>query len=441
MKTLLINSHVSENEIGSGNDATPPMGYGYISRELKKFGYDVELLDAYLNDLTYEHTLSSINSCAADFNLINIFSSNFKLVCKIIKNSAPRNKWLLGGVPARFLHDHLKEILAANNVHTVIGEAEFYIPHYLAGQFVNGYSSKVITITDEYFPRKLNATPDRSIFTNNFKEYHELGLTEASIITSRGCPYDCAFCCAARSINPGIPPRFVPIETLEADIAQLESFGVPFNSIRILDDLFLRTNTQIKIAEQLFSKRKLKWRSMAHIDPLSRFTTRDFDSLRASGCLELFVGIESGSDSMLRILNKKSSREKIIATLGHAFRSGINVKGYFIVGLPGETASQAFETMSLISILKSDANQNNVAFRSSVFKYRPYHGTALYNEITKKYGPPVETTPDQNLVTTGKRASYNLTSGNYSDMSNEDLNTLIKSIQDESSLPPSPGSR
>ncbi|HRO71557.1 MAG TPA: radical SAM protein, partial [Chitinophagaceae bacterium] len=135
---------------------------------------------------------------------------------------------------------------------------------------------------------------DRSFFLNE-PVVHELGFIEANIVASRGCVFNCAFCAAARSGNLERKPRERTDDSL---IAKLTKIGEQFphvNSIRVLDDLFLKGNKNIQQAINVFSRFPYQWRSMAHVSTFNSATEKMMKALKKSGCHELFIGIESGS--------------------------------------------------------------------------------------------------------------------------------------------------
>ncbi len=101
---------------------------------------------------------------------------------------------------------------------------------------------------------------------------------------------------------------------------------------------------------------------MAHVQ-----TFRDVDEgllaqLQASGCHELFIGIESGSPKILGSINKTKDITVIVSNLTKVFKAGINIKGYFIYGFPKETREDMQLTFELALELKRLALLNGGKF-------------------------------------------------------------------------------
>ncbi len=151
-------------------------------------------------------------------------------------------------------------------------------------------------------------------------------------------------------------------------------------------------------------------------------------ALKESGCHELFIGIESGSPTILKSIEKTNNLDTIIRNLTKVFKAGINMKGYFIYGFPRETKDDMDMTFSLANKLKQVANFYNVNFRTSVFQYRPYHGTQIYHEL-EAHGAnlTVQTVKNRirNFQLLWAAFQFNFHSGNYSAVDNQVLNDYI----------------
>ncbi|HRF20397.1 MAG TPA: radical SAM protein, partial [Chitinophagaceae bacterium] len=199
------------------------------------------------------------------------------------------------------------------------------------------------------------------------------------------------------------------------------------NSIRVLDDLFLKTNATVQKAINVFSHFRLQWRSMAHVMTFNNVDDSVMSQLKDSGCYELFIGIESGSPKILGEINKTKNVDTILNNLTKVFKAGINMKGYFIYGFPGETQEDMEMTFQLAVKLKEISIINGVTFRTSVFQYRPYHGTQIYHDLEIK-GENLKVQqiqPNQGLSELVGRLQFNFHSGNYSKVDDKLLHNYI----------------
>lgn len=267
---------------------------------------------------------------------------------------------------------------------------------------------------------------DRSFFVNE-PINHPLGFWEANIVTSRGCIYNCTFCAAARSLNKDYSIRERSEQSIIAELETVRRDYPHVESIRVLDNLFLKTRHTVQKAINVFSGVDFKWRSMAHVMTFHKTPDHTMHELKASGCHELFIGIESGSLNVLGAINKTKNIDTIIANLTKAFRAGINIKGYFIYGFPNETEEDMDMTFRLAATLKKIAARYGVNFRTSVFQYRPYHGTQIYHDLESEgydlQVKPVQ--PNQELSSLVGRLQFNFHNGNYSKVDSAVLNDYI----------------
>lgn len=109
--------------------------------------------------------------------------------------------------------------------------------------------------------------------------------------------------------------------------------------LRLLDDLFLADRQHIEDAIDIFRHFLVHWRAMAHVKSL--LPNADLlSALKDSGCIELFIGIESGSSEIREFINKIGTVNEIKQTVKEPLDAIINVKGYFMYGFPEETLEQ-----------------------------------------------------------------------------------------------------
>jgi len=212
---------------------------------------------------------------------------------------------------------------------------------------------------------------------------HE-GNLEACIVATRGYIYNCAFCGPATSRNMNIGTRRRSTVSLKSEINNLSEEHPGLKSIRLIDDLFLRDGPSIEAAISLFSDYpKLVWRAMTHINTFKNIPSEMLVGLRQSGCDELFIGIESGSPRILKKIHKIADIKMIVNVIESLFSVGINIKGYFMYGFPDETNDDFEMTYRLAVELRKKSLQHRVRFRSSVFRFRPYEGTELFESLEK----------------------------------------------------------
>tara|TARA_Y100000031_G_scaffold140710_1_gene168642 strand:- start:1295 stop:2614 length:1320 start_codon:yes stop_codon:yes gene_type:complete len=428
---LLINSPLFRNKVtGYTEDSLPPLGLAYIGTELKKKGFDVDLLDTVSKNMPLDEIIKYIESLKPRFTGLNIFSTNFDLVQEILENINTKTHFLIGGQVTKNTHQRIIQFKTENPLDVVLGDGEYITPELVEGDpkeqplyFEDQRRVFRVDASSTYFPQDISKLGiDRSFFENEPIE-NKFGQTEANIITSRGCMYNCAFCGAARSLNKGLPIRTRSEESIREEVDQLSGSYEGLDSIRVLDDLFLRTVEDIDKAARIFRNTSY-WRTMAHALSFRNAQQNDFQTLSRSGCFEIFIGIESGSQKTLKNINKSHDIEYIKKTIENLVSSGIHVKGYFIYGFPQETEAEMEETYTLAQQLKQQSTRYSGNFTVSVFQFRPYHGTILYQRM----GDDARTLRfNRNTrLKLQRRSQFNFHAGNFSNASDEIVESYVK---------------
>lgn len=434
-KFILINSPIFWNPMEE-DDYLSPLGQGYIATQLDKEGIDVELLDSVKRMMSVGQIIEYISKNKPEYIGLNIFTQNSDIVKYIVENASFDGDVFVGGQAVKFMYDEILSWNCKNKCHIIIGEGEYIIPAICKNNCHeepvktegNKYVYRV-TKYSRYFPNDISQQGiNRKFLTDELTTNH-YGEKEAAIITSRGCLFDCAFCGGAKSLNDDIIPRIRDEDSIVVELEELVRLYPDMASVRVLDDLFLRNPASFDLAIRVFRKFDgVHWRGMAHVLSLKGSLNKLCD-LRDSGCSELFIGIEAGSQRIREYINKLGDREDIINVISNVLEQGIDVKGYFIYGFPGETEEDYRATFDLAKELKTISAKTKGNFRTSVFQFRPYHGTRLYNEIVEKYGKVEKIEPNYGISDVIGRSQFNFMSGNYSATTEDVLNQYITNTQ------------
>ena len=207
---------------------------------------------------------------------------------------------------------------------------------------------------------------DRDIFDLSRYPHH-------SIITSRGCPYRCKFCCAW---GPG--GKKGRMASPERILGELESLVERFGPMTMYwaDDMFFFSQKKRLEFCGLMKARGLpiEWIAQLRADNLNPELVA---ALRGAGCVKVCLGAEAGSDTILRAIDKGLTRKAIKAGIQCAVHGGLRVKTWWIVGLPGGTYAEQLESLGLIA----EARPHEVAVHTFV----PLPGTAYWDRASE-YG-------------------------------------------------------
>lgn len=437
MCNVLLFNTPFKNEKLFAEHSLPPLGLYYIATYLKEKSIDVQVFDCIYDNLLVDDILKIIDEVKPKYVGLNIFSQNLLVVKEIVESCETSTHFIIGGQVVKFIYHEVKSWVTENNIDLIIGDGEFITYAIVTSSMQEApiYTSDNLSVyevnkTSTYFPSNISELGlDRRMFAGR-EIINHYSLKEASIITSRGCIYNCAFCGGARSLNRDIPVRKIFREATTSEINDILKYTPDVKCIRVLDDLFLKSRGDILSAIQLFSSfNQLKWRAMVHICSFNSAIDL-LDDVRESGCKELFVGIESGSNQVRRKINKEGNREQVIDMLTQILEHGIDVKGYFIYGFSDETLNEFEQTYTLARTLK-DISRNTIGdFRIRVFEFRPYHGTQLYNEIIKKSGAIDAFSQNNNINIFSDRRQFNFHAGNYSKCSQDQIDEyIIKTIK------------
>ena len=435
MDIFLINSPLfRDSNPLYDEDSLPPLGLGYIATNLKLHGYNVNLLDAVADKTSLNELFGLLNEAKPKFIGTNIFTTNCDLVREMVETIKFETHFVIGGLSTKELHKEIFSWKSDNPIDVVTGDGELIMIDIVKNDLqekptIQKFNRRWFVIkSGSYYEVKdiSNLQLDRSFFTNEPMN-HPFGFNEANIVTSRGCIYNCTFCAAARSLNKDYSVRERTKKSISNELLGIKKKFPGVSSIRVLDDLFLKSHGSIIKSIKIFSKLNLQWRSMAHVLSFSKASEIDMINLKKSGCSELFIGIESGSPKILKTINKTRNTELIVSNLTKILKAGIDIKGYFIYGFPGETEGDMLLTYKLAQRLKRISEKHGSNFRTSVFQYRPYHGTQIFHDLevigSNTVVDPI--VPNKELCDLVGRLQFNFHNGNYSEVDVNILNDYI----------------
>lgn len=329
-----------------------PIGLLSIGTKLESMGYDVKLYDlnhSKLNDLKNDISHDS-NSIVG----ISVYTSPLKdEAIRVAKELRPYSKRLIaGGYHATAMPETLKEHFDA----VVRGEGE--------NSFNFAISQNGVITT---MPPKLDKIPNINYGLLNMNKYgiEQSGKRTATMITSRGCPFHCIYCGKMER-----KVRFEPIIKIRKQMRDLKEYG--FKSIYFLDDVFTLNNDRMEEITKFAKKIKMPFRVTTRADLLNE---SKLEILAKNGCEWISLGIESGSNKILKNAEKGMNVQQNYDVVQMAGKLGINVKGFFIIGLPGETEFTARQTINFAKSLKE------CGLKKADFYYLvPFPGTAIWQQ-------------------------------------------------------------
>jgi len=191
------------------------------------------------------------------------------------------------------------------------------------------------------------------------------GKKTASIITTYGCPFDCDFC--SKPVFGSLFRRR-SIESVLAEIEQVRRLG--YDNLWIADDSFTLDPRYLKNFCERMAGQGMTWSCLSRVTGIDRQTAR---LMKAGGCRRVFLGLETGSQETLKLMNKKATVEAGVEAVHLFHYAGIEVAAFFIVGYPGETPESIEATFRFALSLPLDEISFNVPF--------PLPGSKLFERV------------------------------------------------------------
>ncbi len=167
------------------------------------------------------------------------------------------------------------------------------------------------------------------------------------IMASRGCPYKCRFC--ADPMRTGYRPRTV--ENLVDEIKwQVKNWGV--KGIVFMDDIFFFNDKQMnKFCNRILEEGlNLKFFALTRVDRIGSLETLKL--MKKAGFIQLALGIESGSQRMLDIMQKDITLDQARSAVQKIHQAGIHTFVFMILGFPEETVEDLEESVNFLREIK-----------------------------------------------------------------------------------------
>lgn len=361
MKILLI-SHPNEHR---QKPDFPPIGIAYLGAVVRNRGHEVLLIDGGL--VAIKEIVQQAKAFCPDFIGVTCWTINrgtiWKL-CALIREVLPEVFLAVGGPHASSYPEHI--FVKTHATAIVIGEGEETICELL-DVIGNGgdlaHVKGIVYRKKDGFIKRTGPRPQieqldlipfpyyagfRDFSFQMYAGFAGLPRPTAAVITSRGCVFDCAYC---GSVNFwGKKWRHRSAENVLDELQKLvKSMGA--RSIYIFDDNFpVNKKRAMDICRGIIDRKlDIQWACCSHVKMINEEL---LDVMKESGCVSIDFGVESGSDIILRNINKGQSRVDIERAFALAHKAGIKPRAYLMVGNKGETIDTIDATIEMAGIIK-----------------------------------------------------------------------------------------
>ncbi len=358
-----------------GRKEFPPFGPLYLAAAAERAGHDVEILR-----VSEGHTRLDLRSFEAVGYSVSA-SATYGLIREARRRSmhSPGALLMAGGVHANF---YPREVLAELDVDVVaVGDSEATIVMLLeraasrSFQAIPGiwYHDGDAIVENAPLPVLKNRTIDHlPLPARHLLPSEDLIMTDrlagtdvrmAHVMFSRGCPYRCRFCAVADTAM-----QYRSGASARAELEHLiERYDI--GGFAVVDDNFIIRRRDVLDICSSIEDLALRWSALSRVNTLR---PELLHALRRSGCIELKLGMESGSARILKAMNKNIRPEQIRAAVYDARAADIGVKLFLVHGFPGEDLASSRETLTLLQELAPCVE------RVSLFRFVPLPGTYVY---------------------------------------------------------------
>lgn len=218
-------------------------------------------------------------------------------------------------------------------------------------------SGEVLQHPPRPVPKDINQYPMTAWDLIPVRDYHCLTLLKpfATMVTTRGCPWHCGYCSQVYSEKL----RFRSVELVVDEMEHLErTYGV--REIVFFDETFTIGKKRMKHFAEEVQRRglKVKFNIRARVDTVDREVVRE---LKKAGLRSIHMGVEAGTDRVLKIMNKQITREQTEAAFRICREEGIDTRGYFMVGYYDATHDDVEDMIRFASGLGLDWASFSVA--------------------------------------------------------------------------------
>jgi anaerobic magnesium-protoporphyrin IX monomethyl ester cyclase len=364
----------------------PPLGISYLASSLLNAGHEVRLLDCtFMNKSdALEKALEAGAEVVGIYSMVTMLDDCLWLARQL---RASARLLMVGGPlptcdPYAFLGD-FDVVVRGEGEQTVLEILQAYatggdfstIPGINLRRKITTNSKQqeqTISTPDRPFNKDLDSLPfpARHLLPN--QSYIEFGRKKygyaiTTVMSTRGCPYECEFC---SNVIFGGSYRERSAKNVVDEIEQALATG--YDRISFADDVFtLHQKRVLEICAEI-KQRGLHfyWECLARVDSVNDAT---YAEMYQAGCRRVYFGIESGDDTILKLMNKKITAAEARHAVIAAHQAGLQVGAFFILFYPGETNQTVLNTLHYASSLPLD-------YLGLTMPY-PLPGTALYERV------------------------------------------------------------
>lgn len=388
MQILLVNPSQSWVYGKLSRPQYPPLGLAYIAAVLEREGHSIKIIDIDAEHFSDEKFLDTVKN--GDFGIVGFTATTptFIKVQKLLQICKENSDavTILGGIHATISPDlfaklpYLDFVVKGEGEDTIIdliktigGNRNYEnvkgISFKKDGQLINTESRELISNLDTL------PFPARHLFKQYVYSYPDsLKNPVIPIMTSRGCPYGCTYCCTKLIFTRQI--RFRSAKNVVDEIEYLkDNYGA--REIHFWDDNFTFDRERVfKIHDEL-KKRNIKLKyAFPNGLRVDRVDEEILKCLKDMGVYSMAFGVESGNQDILNMAEKGTTLKQIEKAYEMAKRVGLETWGFFILGLVGENKKTIRDTIDFAKKINPDVAKFHVL--------KPFPGTKAFHQLKEQ---------------------------------------------------------
>lgn len=370
------------------------LGLLHLAAEVRNHGYQPSIIESDIFNLTIEQVAERVIKEKPRYVGITLFTVGVwgaASIARKIKQGSPDTIIIVGGPHVSSMGKEtikrfkefdyavngegekiLIELLTALEVGTDLMQVPGII--YRENLFIHVTPGKAINrVLDELPMPAWDLLPD---FPRVYKPaiYDFPRGPVATIAASRGCPFHCKFC--DTSTFGDRVRHYSPVKVFEMMQHLHDTYGV--RHIMFVDDLFLASKVRVtELCNMIIdSGLKMTWSCTARVDTVKPGV---LDLMKKAGCWEISFGLETGSNILLKKMDKAAEVEKSEQAVKWTAGAGIRTKGLFMLGFPGEDKETIAQTKDFIRRIPMTI--------MNLTKFTPYPGSPIYRDL---YGTNIQ---------------------------------------------------
>lgn len=377
-----------------------PTSYVFLASTLIDAGFECVLID---DRFDRAETLRLIDENLDDALVVLVATAtgrmlyNARRLASYVKNNRRDVPICVGGPHASALPE--LTIQEPNFDYLLTGQAQFTIVDLC--RYIKDGSGCLEEIPNLYYKKdntiarihtmtqrvRIDQMPELPYFDQSFidvRRYLNPETRAINYMTSQGCVGSCSFCYYPDDYKFG---SF----DLGRVMSDLRRFKSKYNMRNIsFEDptLFFSRSRIMNLCDHLINENiDCVWRGNARVNTLKKFSVADLQKVREAGCDVIHIGMESGSERILRLMNKNIDISDMRYLLMLSSESGITFRFHLIIGIPTETIDDLKQTAEVLGELRSDYPN----FDYTVNVFTPFPGNRL-TQLAQQYGyePPVD---------------------------------------------------